>query len=254
MITMAPPVRWLGVLALLGVLCPPSLASAQSRREIRAERGTMIGRVLDAQHHVLVGAELSVSLRDSIVRRARSDSDGTFEFSELDVGSYVVVARRLGFKARRVDVNLARSQPTRLDVVLTAMPATLEEVRVEARIDESKGKLREFYEHRARSQFGYFFGPENLEPDKMRYTSEIVRRVPGARLLPARFGHRVQFRGCSPLVVIDGQRVAGAELDEVTDPDDIAAIEIYPSMAGLPPQYVGYDSRCGVIVVWTRVS
>ena len=240
---------------LVGVLLPLSSLPAQPRSEAAAERGAIVGRVVDEQKQPLRGAEVSVVHGDSVIRYAKSDEEGAFELAPLEAGMHAIVVRHLGFKVRHLDVDVAASGPrTRLDLVLVAVPAELAEVRVEASIDESKGKLREFYEHRARAQFGYFFGPEDLDRDKLRNTSDIVRRVPGAKLLPARFGHRVQFRGCSPLIVIDGQRAVGAELDEISDPDDIAAIEIYPSMAGLPAQYVGYESRCGVIVVWTRVS
>jgi hypothetical protein len=242
-------------LALLRVLLPSVSAPGQSPEVAQRERGSIVGRIVDSHHQSIPAAEVFLFVGDSVVRYARSDSSGAFELTPIAVGTHAVVVRRLGFKERRVDVIVARLQPpTTVDVVLIAIPAELEQVRVEASIDESKGKLREFYEHRARAQFGYFFGPENLDRDKLRNTSDIMRRVPGAQLLPARFGHRVLFRGCRPLVWIDGQRAVGAELDEISNPQDIAAIEIYPSMAGLPPQYVGPDSRCGVIVVWTRVS
>jgi hypothetical protein len=55
------------------------------------------------------------------------------------------------------------------------------------------------------------------------------------------------------MVVLDGQRVPGAELDEVVHPTDIAAIEFYPSNAGVPAQYLERQNRlCGLVLVWTR--
>ena len=52
---------------------------------------------------------------------------------------------------------------------------------------------------------------------------------------------------------VDGQRVPGAELDEVVPPDDIAGIEFYTSMAGVPAQYLERQNRaCGTLLVWTK--
>jgi hypothetical protein len=251
----------LASLIRLAVLVPLSLASAQPRGGARTGQGigsgtgSIVGRVVSERKEPVLNAEVSLVVDDSVIAYVRAATDGSFELGRVAAGTQLLVVRRLGFRVRRVEVEVPASDASvRLDIVLIAMPRELEQVRVEASIDDSRGKLREYYEHRARAQFGYFFGPENLDRDKLTNASDIMRRVPGAKLLPARFGHRILFRGCSPLVVIDGQRAVGAELDEIADIDDIAAVEIYPSMAGLPPQYVGWESRCGIIVVWTRVS
>jgi hypothetical protein len=240
---------------LLSLAAPVAFARAQASSSGEREGRSVIGRVLDRNREAVQGAEVSLLDGDSARLTVRSRTDGAFELRDLVTGTHEVLVRRLGFRARRFSVTILRDgPPVRLDAMLTAMPLELEMVRIEATIEDSKGKLREFYEHQARAQFGYFFGPDEIARKRLRVASEIVRAVPGARLLPARFGHRIQFRGCKPLVWIDGQRIADAELDEVMDADDIAAIEIYPSLAGLPPQYVSFESRCGVIAVWTRVS
>jgi hypothetical protein len=55
------------------------------------------------------------------------------------------------------------------------------------------------------------------------------------------------------MVWVDGMRAPGAELDDVARPMDVAGLEVYPSSAGLPPQYQDRNNRmCGAIVVWTR--
>jgi hypothetical protein len=57
------------------------------------------------------------------------------------------------------------------------------------------------------------------------------------------------------MVWVDGQRVPGAELDEVIKPEEIAAIEFYPSSAGIPAQYLERANRlCGLILVWTKTQ
>ena len=82
--------------------------------------------------------------------------------------------------------------------------------------------------------------------------SELMRRVPGARLLPARFGSLVRIRGCRPTLWIDGIRVSDAELDEAVNINDVAAVEVYNSFAGIPAQYVDRTNDCGAVVVWVK--
>lgn len=65
---------------------------------------------------------------------------------------------------------------------------------------------------------------------------------------------------CLPTVVLDGvvlraggyRRPAGDLVDDLLNPFNIEAIEVYPSPAGVPVQYAGYLSPCGVIIAWTR--
>ena len=42
------------------------------------------------------------------------------------------------------------------------------------------------------------------------------------------------------------------QLDLLVHPDNVAAIEVFPSPAGVPVQYNNRGSACGVILVWTR--
>ena len=63
--------------------------------------------------------------------------------------------------------------------------------------------------------------------------------MPGVLVQPSRrVGNVVRVRNCRPTVWIDGVRVPDAELDEVTSLEDVAAVEIYKSLAGLPQQFI----------------
>jgi hypothetical protein len=65
-------------------------------------------------------------------------------------------------------------------------------------------------------------------------------------------GNLVRFRNCRPTIWLDGIRLQDAELDEVSSMDDVAAIEIYKSLAGLPQQFIDRTNPCGGILLWTR--
>jgi hypothetical protein len=38
----------------------------------------------------------------------------------------------------------------------------------------------------------------------------------------------------------------------IPSPNEVEAIEVYPGLAGLPPQLVGMNSFCGALVFWMR--
>ncbi len=82
--------------------------------------------------------------------------------------------------------------------------------------------------------------------------SQVVRTIPGVTLIPSRFGSVVRLRGCKPLLWLDGVRLPGAELDELIHPSEVAALEVYPSWAGIPAQYFDRSATCGTILLWTR--
>lgn len=46
--------------------------------------------------------------------------------------------------------------------------------------------------------------------------------------------------------------MAGAELDEVVQRADVAGIEVYSALAGIPAQFLDRTAVCGTILVWTR--
>jgi hypothetical protein len=113
--------------------------------------------------------------------------------------------------------------------------------------------LTEFYEHKRRGRFGYFFERPEIERRAPTHLSELLRRLRGVHLTPAGpLGNRVRLRGCRPMVWLNGLRVPEAEVDEVAHPDEVAGLEVYVSMTGMPPRFVDLVGKCGAVVIWTR--
>ena len=66
-----------------------------------------------------------------------------------------------------------------------------------------------------------------------------------------------RYQRCFPRVVLDGLVVSQggdepAMLDHLIDPGAVAGVEVFPTSSGVPPQYGGLGSSCGLIVIWTR--
>jgi len=232
-----------------------SPAGAQEPSARGESRGvTLAGVVTDPSRTPIPDAEVGILWEREIVRAARTDSAGRFQFSDVPRGKTSIVARRLGFQPRVYTVQV-RDGATRafLPIVLDPMPTELDRVIVMARVAASRGRLKEFYERKSRNGMGTFIERDEIEARQPAFMSDMLRMVPGVRVAPARFGNVIRMRGCVPTVWIDGVAVRGAQLDEVVNPRDVAGVEVYRSSAGLPPQF-GSMNSCGAIVVWTRIE
>jgi hypothetical protein len=142
-----------------------------------------------------------------------------------------------------------------MTIVLEPVAAYLESFDVFG--DVSSGAwLSDFYRRRRENSFGRYFTQADIVGANKRVLSEVLRQTAGVTLTPSqRFGYVVRVRGCrdAPMIWLDGMRLPGAELDEVAKPDDVAALEVYRSTAGVPAQFLDRSNRgCGTILIWTR--
>jgi hypothetical protein len=220
--------------------------SAQGAQGVR-----LSGSIVDEHGNVVPNAELTLRRGKNVESSARSDDGGLFDFGAIAPGTVLIVAQRLGYQRQSLEVNIDGSltrQSVKLDLV--SVPANIEKVVIE----ESSGRLQEFIEHRTASKFGQFFDQNQIRSKNPRYLSELFRAVPGARLeAQAGGGSKLVLRGCKPKIWLDGVLAQYAEIDEVIAPSEIAGIEVYPSMSGVPPQYMDRENRaCGTVLIWSR--
>ena len=243
--------------ALCGLLCPvPRVVAAQDAATTSSAdtpKYRLSGVVIDSARAPVPEAEVILTEAGVVRRQVVTDAAGRFALGEFPASRLTVRVRRLGYEERTVDVAVgAAGQATFVEIIVTAIPAQLEEVLVNP---STAGRLREFYERkRQRQAFARFLEYADVRRLAPASSSELFRSVPGItiRAAPAG-GNTIRIRGCQPTVWVDGQRLPGAELDDAVQPTDIGAIEFYPSSAGIPPQYLDPSNRlCGLILVWTR--
>ena len=213
----------------------------------------LTGVVTDAAREPIPEAQVIVIGLTEPAHATTTDKRGHFDLGLFRAGPLSFRVRRLGYEQRTINVDVgAGSQPTFTEVVLTAVAAELGEILVNA---GARGRLSEFYERKQqRSTFARFLEQDEIRRLRPMSSSDLFRSVPGItiRAGPAGF-NTIRIRNCQPMVWVDGQRVPGAELDEVAQPGDIAGIEFYPSSAGIPVQYLERTNRlCGLILVWTK--
>ncbi len=237
---------------LIALTVAASLAASPTIGAQVTSRARLAGTIVDQLGKPVGGADVTLKRGDQSSRTA-SNVSGEFDFGAVATGPAVLSFRRLGFRDRVMNVDVGSvTMPASLEVDMMSVASELEPVVVA----ETSVRLQEFNEHRKQSKFGHFLDQDQIHNKNPRYVSELFRGIPGARLAPSPQGGSIlRLRGCQPKVWLDGVVAQYAEIDDVIAPSEIAGIEIYPSMAGVPARYMDRENRaCGVVLIWTRQS
>jgi hypothetical protein len=229
------------LLLFLALLGPVPLLSAQS---------SLAGVVRDsATGAPIPNAEILINIMN---RREVADAEGRFTMFTLPGGRHLVQVRAIGYRAQGFPVNVAARGTTRVEFVLSAEAQELDSVVVTER-PSMRGVGAWGYgafEERRRQRPGIF-----LDSIFFRRNEALDMRgamVRGGVPLDRRTGRRVVGRGDCPVAVwVDGVRNTGLELRDF-HPGMIQAVEVYRSVAQIPPQFDRLDQRCGVMLIWTR--
>ncbi|MEX2109691.1 MAG: carboxypeptidase regulatory-like domain-containing protein [Gemmatimonadaceae bacterium] len=211
---------------------------------------TVSGIIKDASGAPVSDVEVGIIQGERLQQFVITAADGKFLLSGVAEGVIPLRVRRLGYAMQYLEVDARTPASTGLEIVLKSVPNELDDVLVAA----NDTRLQEYYERKQqRGSFARFLEQADIRRAGARYSSDLFRSVPGTVVTASTGGNTMRVRGCQPMVWLDGQRVPGAELDEVIQPSEIAAIEFYPSSAGTPAQYTERTNRlCGLVLVWTR--
>lgn len=252
------------------LLCATATLRAQSMqvvRQVATAEYALSGTIADADGNPVTNAQIELLENDHVARTTRSDLNGRFRIDALPRASVVIRVRRLGFDPKTLTVQItAADRQGNVFVKLEPHAATLSGMRVEdedTTDDLPDSRLTGFYDRERTNDFGHYVGPDQIAKLHPQYPSQALREIPGILIKPSRrIGNIVRLRECGvpgespettgPLIWIDGVRMPGAELDEAILGSDIAAIEVYNSLAGIPAQYFDRSAVCGTILVWTK--
>jgi len=242
-----------GWAALLPVLLISSALPASAR--IAGAQGTITGTVRDSTGAAINGAKISVT---GIALTAESDDKGAFVLHAVPQGSASIHVRRLGFAPASANVVVASGTTAHVDFVVKQVAQALRAVVVNAkRPRHYEGYLAGFNERRDRG-FGRFITDDEIAERAPLRITDMLRMVPGLHIStndPGQSHVRIRGNSCWPSVWVDGASANAGEFDlDWLTPSDIVGIEIYSSIATVPPQFVDPlgPMFCGTIVVWTR--
>lgn len=249
--------RWCSVaaFAVSGVALraqqPPTPADTTHRDSLPA---ILVGRVTDSTGAGLMGAEITL-LHSTTVRAVTGDS-GDFRVIGIPAGTNVFNVRRIGYEAASFTAVLKSGKTHRATFKLTASAHALPTVAVSDTALQTHW-LDQFDRRKSGSR-GTFFTRAEIEKKGARSGVDIVRTVPGVRVVPVRGGGNaiVMSRGaganrCVPTTFVHNQPYGGT-LDDFTA-EDIEALEVYVGISEIPPEFdKGGKGICAVIVIWTR--
>jgi hypothetical protein len=241
-------------------------APLQAPRAVSPYR--VAGSVADRDGNPIASVEVTLIVNDSAARFVLSDQHGRFELTGLTTPTLLLRVRRLGYQPQVLTVQVTKPGRTaNVDITMEPSVTSLNPVVIDDHAparERPNPRLVGFNERVAKNSFGHYVTEEMLAKLRPQHASDALRTVPGVvvRQVSGRIGNIVRLRGCGvkgmssdrvgPLVWVDGVRLPGAEIDEITQGMDIAGIEVYNSFAGIPAQYLDRTAVCGTILVWTK--
>lgn len=233
------------------------------------------GQILDPETGRPVrDAEVTLTQSPGTLRvGATTDSRGFFRLQTRVPGNFLLSARALGFTPLTDEpVEILPGKLTVLELRMAPEALELAPLVVTAEARTFHLEMEGFYERKTRGlDTGIFLEPEFIDERMPRRTTDLFYGMMGTRVVETEVGEQgVYFRAgerissggmavCWPMVYVDRQlmRTGGlggdpAALNELVDPFELAAVEVYRSAAEIPPQFNGPNAGCGVIVFWTK--
>lgn len=244
-------------------------------------RGTIQGIVVDSTGVVVRSAEIQLT---DLGRYTQTVSAGWYRFDSVMPGSHALVARKLGFRAVTLSLQVLPNDVTYADLVMKPMTTILTPVLT---IERGSPTAPAGFLQRMASAQGTYFTDADIAKLRPHRVSDLMRRIPGLKLFPN--GEVFSSRGIVTLktescahgmpIFVDNVQVGGGTMgdpESFTDramnrkpdfmsptatgrspidglrPGDIVGIEIYNGPATTPSTVSGTNSSCGAILIWTK--
>jgi hypothetical protein len=214
----------------------------------------LIGQVVSAIDGQTIGGAVVALLRSGM--GAISDSSGNFNIPLTIAGTDTLEVRFVGYEPGTVELYLEPNRVTRVVLLLSPTTVRVADLNVEIERSETPALYAGFY-RRKNKGIGHFITPEEIARRQPRYTTDMLRSVPGLAVGATRGGRATvtvtrELIPCEPVVFIDGLYLPSMPVDDILA-NDLGAIEVYLGPSQVPVQYATLaPTACGAILVWTR--
>ncbi|MCU0648593.1 MAG: Plug and carboxypeptidase regulatory-like domain-containing protein [Gemmatimonadaceae bacterium] len=233
--------------SMLSVFVPPADSAGRRNRSI----------VLNAQGAPIANAIVAAG-RDT---STRTDARGQFALQWTGHPANDLVIRALGMQALTLPADEFAAPPRAMAVTLDEAGRRLADVNVRA-AGRSPQWFDEF-ESRRKAGFGSFVTRAEIDRRNPSQTWQMLFGVPGLQVDTQNGRPRALYpgslSGCEPTYWVDGvlfPDVPGNPRPpgplSLIPPTEVEAMEVYPRASGVPSEFRGTQSACGVIVIWTR--
>lgn len=219
------------------------------------EPRTLRGTVVDETGRPLADVPVDVV---TALAETKTDSAGRFVVRDLKPTRHIVRVRRVGYSPTYAFADLAENSSTRLRIVLREF-AGQNLGLVVVRADRVPARLQGFAARAARpSGWGRIITEAEIQRRGTMRTSDLFEAVAGVRVL--RNGPRsgvLLGRGNCPLAIfLNGAQIPlrmGTGVDDLVSPPDLAGIEVYNGIGGVPSELItGQSNPCGTVALWTK--
>jgi hypothetical protein len=215
--------------------------------------GSIAGNTIDAQSgRPIAGASVTIP---TLSRSVISDDAGHFLHSTLDAGSYVVQVHAVGYIPSAKAFDIGTGQSVTHTFQLTTVPPVLSNVVVKGH-SASVGRRFEDFERRRADGRGQFLTRAEIQSRSAINLSDLLQTMRGIRTDCAGFTCKVETsrstHGCAPAYFVDGRM--STTFGPSTPVKDIQGVEVYLGPSETPAEYLGPESGCGVIAIWTIAS
>jgi hypothetical protein len=248
------------IIALAGTIFMASAPVAGAQ-----PRGIVSGRITNSEKTPVRAAQIQLI---GTTLAATTDSQGVYRIAAVPAGHYIAEVKLLGYSPATQPFDIEDGGIIEVSFALATAAVALDTVKVtgDAYISPS---LRGFEERRARGN-GRFFTREDIARIKPRILTDIFRRIPGMQIQSAggsmnnnesvrsgRIEGLMGARTCNVLFYVNGAPFPLQQdftINHFVSPEDVVGIEVYPGASEIPPQFEtgAFNSRCGVVVIWTR--
>jgi hypothetical protein len=270
-----PSFRWARInpLTLLLVLftlpCLPLRAHELPTVPPERFAGTLEGRVVEAGSGEAV-PDAEVSLPE-VGRRTFSDHDGRFSFPFLAPGNVHLRVKRLGFAETEGEVEVGDGVVVEMEVRMATEAIPLEGITVTATRRRILLPGLEGFERRYLSGHGQFILEDEIRLRSPTVVTSLLHGGTGVAVVGNGAAIYMRRTQCPPMVYLDGVKLTrcpvgggpkppygcdpyeeAAQAVNLLPPISIHAIEIYRGPGEVPGDYLDSNSRCGVILLWSK--
>lgn len=194
-----------------------------------------------------------------------TDANGRFYFERVPIGDYTMRVEHLSYARNDARIMIRDDD---LDATIRLTPEAIPMQPIVVVAFSKRLERAGFYERRKRG-VGRFIDRRQVESMNVQSASDLLRSVPGMRLIPQGARRNNQPRNatvargnCRFMFVVDGTRtLSDFEMDYV-QAGAIEGVEIYNGLSEVPTIFRSVSTSvgnpgsgaCGVIAIWTRDS
>ena len=230
-------------------------AGAAAPKTVYKGKARVIGKVVNKYGQPIAHARVELQ---NTGQATLTKANGDFVLDSLPSGTQTLEVRQLGYSPTDVPVELSMLRPENVTVKMADYVPVLSEMRVTAQ--KEKGLFDVGFTDRKKTGMGYYLDADQLKMRQTMQFSDMLRTVPGIRVVPAGDGTNVIVSSRDPTggcvnFYVDGapwQQMTPGDLDQYVRPEEVGALEVYNGVT-TPPQFTQPGmSDCTTVVIWTK--